>query len=90
MVPTTIQLTPHLNQLILSSLIKLLHLSKNSFLVSSVATVLWATDRLSGCWRVKLCRIMKLLYYSFDGKVFFKTCETRLEFISPANCSISL
>ena len=72
----TVDTTP--TQVILSSLIKLLSLSNNSFLVFSVATVLWALDRFSGCLRVKLCHVMKLLYNSFDGKVFFKTCKTNL------------
>jgi len=55
----TVDTTPA--QVILSSQIKLLSLSKNTFLVFFVATVLWALNRFSSCLRVKLYHIMKLL-----------------------------
>jgi hypothetical protein len=67
-------------------MIKLFSLSKNYFLVFSVAIVLWAMVRFSSCQRVKLYHIMKLSYHSFDGKAFLKTSVSLLESISPANC----
>jgi hypothetical protein len=59
-----------------------LSLSRDLFLVFSVAMVLRATDRFSGSRTVELCRIVKPLYHRFDGNAFLKTVVSLLESIS--------